>query len=292
MTPLVISDGKARAVVRPDLGAGLARYDLADGTPLFRPAPDGTTEPFALACILMVPWCSRIRGGGFEYDGEYYALPANVKGEALPLHGSGFQQQWRVTRAEATRVDLELECNVPFPFRYTARASYELRDGALHMLLAVVNASDRALPYGLGFHPWLPRPPGTTLQLAATGVWLSDPQVLPTQLVPVTTQPDWDFSSPRTLPSAGIDNVFAGCSGRASLAWPEQRLALDIDAGAGLDHCIVFSPPTGDAFVCVEPVTHAPDAYNLPGGAVANGLVELLTDEELAVECRFVPRRL
>ena len=286
----VIDDGQLRAVVRPDLGAGLARFDLHDGTPLFRPAPDNTTEPFALANILLVPWSNRIGGSEFSYGGEYYALSPNVPGEALPLHGSGFQHPWRVTQASAMRVDLELECDTPAPFRYTARASYGVQDGALCMTLSVVNVSGTALPFGLGFHPWLPRTPRTTLHMPATGVWLTDAQLLPTRRVPISATPDWDFATSRPLPQTFIGNAFTGWWHRATIAWPERNLALDIEAGPGLDTCIVYSPDGNCDFLCVEPVTHPPNAHNLPGGPLANGLVELLTDEEFAVECRFTPR--
>jgi aldose 1-epimerase len=289
---LAVDDGRARVEIRPDLGGGLARYELADGTKLFRQAPLDTEDPFALACILLVPWSNRIGGASFQYEGEHYALPSNVPGEECPLHGSGFQRAWRVTRAEATRIDLELECDRPAPFRYTARVSYELRDGALCATLSVVNAAAIALPYGLGFHPWLPRTRGTTLRLPASHVWLEDADHLPTERVPMSDRPDWDYSDARALPAGWINNAFAGWSRHATVTWPERRLALEFEAGASLDTCIVFSPDGGSDFVCVESVTHVPNAHNLPGGPQANGLVGLLTDEQLAVECRFLPRRL
>ncbi len=289
---IVLDDGAARVVVRADLGAGLARFELRDGTPLFRPAPKNATNPFALANILLVPWSNRIGAGGFAFEGEHYALARNVAGEACPLHGSGFQQAWRVAGATATRAAFELECDTPAPFRYTARASYELADGALTVTLAVVNAASRGLPYGLGVHPWLPRTRRTSLLLPATGVWLEDEDHLPAGHVPIAARPDWDFAAPRPLPAGWINNAFAGWPGHASIAWPERGLALDIAAGPNLSTCIVFSPGQDSDFVCVEPVTHPPDAHNLPDGPEANGLTVLLPDEELSVSCRFSPRRL
>ena len=289
---ITLDDGAARVVVRADLGAGLARYELRDGTPLFRPAPENATDPFVLANILLLPWSNRIGAGGFAFEGEHYALARNVAGEASPLHGSGFQQAWQVTHASATRAELELECDVPAPFRYTARASYELADGALTVTLAVANAAARALPYGLGVHPWLPRTRHTTLLLPASAAWLEDDAHLPTARVPIAARPDWDFSAQRPLPAGWINNAFAGWPGHASIVWPERDLALDIAAGPNLSTCIVFSPGQDSDFVCVEPVTHLPNAHNLPGGPEANGLTVLLTDEELAVACRFSPRRL
>ena len=94
--PVEISDGVARLTITPALGAGIARYDLltADGVvPLMRPAPDqGTDDPFALACNLLVPWSNRISGGGFSFDGRFFSVAPNLDGEPCPIHGNGFQE--------------------------------------------------------------------------------------------------------------------------------------------------------------------------------------------------------
>jgi aldose 1-epimerase len=123
-------------------------------------------------------------------------------------------------------------------------------------------------------------------------VWLEDAQHLPAGHVPVAARPDRGFSAPHALPAGWINNAFTGRPHRAIVAWPERQLGLEIVAGPSLDTCLVFSPGANSDFVCVEPVTHPVDAHNLPGGPEANGLVVLLTDEQLAVECCFRPVRL
>jgi aldose 1-epimerase len=160
--PLVtLGDGVAEATVAPDLGGGLASYDLvgaAGRAALFRPCRDlSRAGPFDLANNLLVPWSNRISGGGFHFRGRFYRLEPNVDGEPYPIHGSGFSSGWSVRNASAKKVELSLRSNGPGPFCYEARATYALDAGALNMWLWVRNVGTVTLPFGLGFHPWLVR---------------------------------------------------------------------------------------------------------------------------------------
>ncbi|WKL24745.1 hypothetical protein Q1M63_08885 (plasmid) [Sinorhizobium meliloti] len=59
MPAIELSNGDARIVVRPDLGAGLTAFDvLHDGAwqPIFRRVDPFTARPFALSNILLVPF--------------------------------------------------------------------------------------------------------------------------------------------------------------------------------------------------------------------------------------------
>ncbi len=264
---LTLRDAAAVVEVLPALGGGLARYDLlADGgaKPLLRRAPAAPADPFALACNPLVPWSNRISGGGFHGPAGFHALAPNVPGEPCPLHGNGFQLPWQVTGHAPDRAALRLASAGPGPFRYTARLRYRLARGCLHMHLSVRHEGEQPLPYGLGFHPWLPRDPDTTFQAPAEGVWLEDAHHLPQRHVPVGQRPDWDFTRPRPLPEGWVNNGFTGWTGTARIAWPGRRLALGITAEA-LSVYLLFSPGQAADFFCFEPVSHPVDAHNLPG---------------------------
>jgi len=296
---LVLSDGLAEAIVRPDLGGGLAAYDLLRGAmrvPLFRRAPEGTADPFALACNVLVPWSNRISGGGFSFGGRFHPLAPNLPGEPFPIHGNGFQCAWRVTAASAQAVTLALESDGPGPFRYDAVLSYALAGGALTMRLAVTHRGAGALLYGLGFHPWLPRTPATTLHAPAARVWLEDARHLPAGHLPVGARPEWDFSGPRPLPRGWINNGFDGWNGRARVDWPDRGLSLAIAARGGggdalrpLTRYLLYSPAAGAPFFCFEPVSHLVDAHTLAGPAAAGGLAVLAEGEAAAILCEATP---
>src|SRR4029079_1684576 len=153
-----------RLQIDPAGGAAITRYDalLQAGPPvsLFRRAEGGQ----AFGCQLLVPWSNRISGGGFEFEGRFHAIEPNVPGEPLPLHGDGFQQPSRVLRHDAASAELALDAGSIGPYRYAARVTYALDDGALIAMLRVENRAKFPLPYGLGFHPWFPRHKGTRLR--------------------------------------------------------------------------------------------------------------------------------
>lgn len=292
----MISDGVAEAVIVPDLGAGLAAYDLvgASGrTALFRPCREPSrAAPFDLALNLLVPWSNRVSGAGFHFGGQFHALTPNLPGEPFPIHGNGFSSRWKVERARKDEAELSLRSDGPGPFRYEARATYSLADGALTLRLEVRNLGSIPLPFGLGLHPWIVRGAGTRLEAKAERVVLETPEHLPAGEAPVASRPEWDFAASRPLPSGWINNAFLGWDGRATIVWPERALALDVEAEPPLSTYILYSPSDQAGFVCFEPVTHPVDAHNLPGGPAANGLTVLAPQEAMGAACRFHPRRL
>ena len=291
---ITLDDGLARLVIRPDLGAGIAAYDLrVDGQfqEIFRRAPADVGAHFDLACNVLVPWSNRISGGGFTFDGEFFALEPNLASDPFPIHGNGFSAAWQVTRHDSNRLVLELGSEGPGPYRYDGSVEYALEQGALNVRLQLRNRAARALPYGMGLHPWLPRTARTELLAPAARVWLEDERHLPSGSELVAAVPGWDFSQPRTLPQLWINNGFTGWTGAARIRWPERHLSLDIQASAELSTYIVYSPGQASSFLAFEPVSHPVDAFNLPGGAEANGMTVLRPGEEWTATCRFVPRQ-
>ncbi|MDG4877027.1 aldose 1-epimerase [Mesorhizobium sp. WSM4935] len=260
-----LNDGQARLVVAPETGAAIARYDaLAAGAapvPLLKPGDGGG----ASGCQLLVPWSNRISGGGFTFDDRFHAVAPNVPGEAFPIHGDGFQKPWRLARRTDTEAELLLDEGAIGPYRYAATVTYALREGALEARLSVENRAGLRLPYGLGFHPWFPRGETTTLQAKARRVWLEDERHLPVGVVPVSERPTWDFAQATPLPPAWVNNAFEGWDGRATIAQPEQGVAVTLAASPELDVYVLYSPSPDAGFFCFEPVSHTVDAHHGEG---------------------------
>jgi aldose 1-epimerase len=122
-------------------------------------------------------------------------------------------------------------------------------------------------------------------------VWLQDERHLPTSLEPVSTHPNWNFASSRPLPDGWINNSFVQWDGRAEIRWKDRGIILTISASPPLTSYVVYSPDRISPFFCFEPVSHGVDAYNLPPGPEAHGLVILSPGAMLAAECRFAARR-
>jgi aldose 1-epimerase len=282
-----IRSGDLSAEIVPSLGAGLARFNHGR-VPLFRPWPDGgSTNPFDLACNLLLPWSNRISGGGFTFEHKFHELLPNVAGEPFPIHGNGFSSEWNVDSLASDRAQLSLVSDGPGPYRYRAEVTYVLTGQALKLQLQIVNRAPVRLPFGLGIHPWLPRTARTTLHAPASQVCLERLDHLPDGFVDVKTRTDWDFGTPAALPSGWINNAFAGWDGVAAISWPEQNRGLRIEASPALNFYLVYSPSKASDFFCFEPVSHVVDAHNRGSVNKWNGLSVLSPGESLVAGCSF-----
>jgi aldose 1-epimerase len=302
----------------PATGGGIARFDWKCGTrrvPLFRAAPDGAvTDPDALACYPLLPFSNRIGQGRFEFGGRTVRLEPNRKGERLPLHGSGWQRAWRVERQSAHRAVLSLDeageadigvlvgnsagklagksggktggstagKSAGSPYSYHAVQDIELVDTTLTIRLEIENRGEAALPFGMGLHPFMTRGPDTLLLAPASRVWLSGRDWLPTRSVP--TPAAFRFGVAYPLPREVVNHAFTDWSGRARILWPEEGLALDIEADT---RDYVLYTPAGKNWFCFEPVDHPINAVNLEGGAVRHGMTVLAPGARLARTFRF-----
>jgi aldose 1-epimerase len=287
ITPIELANDELAIAVLPAIGGGLARFDRLGGTgrvALFRPWDGVTAEPNALACYPLLPFSNRLGGGGIEAGGRFWALPANMAPDPHPLHGDGWQKPWSVLERSAAHLALGLESRDLQPFDYSARLSYALEGPAMTMRLEVQHQGMVPVPYGLGFHPWLPRTPGTALEAPADRVWLERPDHLPDREVSIDERPDWDFRTARPLPASWINNAFTGWNGNARVEWAENGLGLSVDASAPLATLMLYSPAADCGFFCLEPVSHPVDAHRLPGQP---GLRLLHPGEGFAISCRF-----
>jgi aldose 1-epimerase len=286
-----LAAGSLVAEIIPSLGGGVARFDVLCGgerIEVFRAWPNGGTEdPNTLGLYVLVPWSNRISGQGFNFGGAFHPLLPNVLGESCPIHGDGWLSSWRISSNDDRCVRLEREANGPGPYSYGALLDYALDTDGMTIRLAATNLAAIPLPFGLGFHPWLPRTPATQLLAPAKSVWLEDARHLPTERVAVARYPEWDFSSFRSLPAGWINNGFVGWNGRAVIRWEDRSLALEVEARPPLSNFILYSPSANATFFCFEPVSHAVDAHNLTPGPEAHGLVVLAPGRTLAAECCF-----
>lgn len=289
-----IREGSLSALIRPEMGGGIARFDHigAGGVvPLFRPEPTGGAgTPFDLAAIVLLPWSNRVSGGGFRFAGRWHELAPNLAGEPFAIHGNGFALPWRVERRAPAALRLSCRSDGPGPYAYMASLRYAIAGGALRVALSVTNRAEIALPFGLGLHPWLPRSLDLRIEAPAAAVWEEDDRHLPKPGGPVPIPADWRFDRAAPLPAGFVNNAFAGWRGAARLSWPSRGLALDIRASRTFPLYILYAPGPAADFFCFEPVSHPVDAVNLPGGPAANGMAILAPGETLAGTLRFACR--
>ena len=248
--------------VWPWLGGAIASC-RSDGADVLRATAAGATDPLDTACFALVPYANRIAHGRFRFAGVEHRLRRNVRDHPHALHGVGWQRRWTVAARSATSVTLvhSHDGDVDWPWRYRAEQRIALDGSGLSVALSLTNAANEPMPAGLGLHPYFPAPAGTQLRLAAATVWQSDATLLPVASAPAASVVDWTRGA-AVAQGRLIDHTYQEWDGQATITHGEHGGTTRLSA-SGARGVHVYAPP-GEAFCCVEPVSHLPDAINRP----------------------------
>ncbi|MBX9617136.1 MAG: aldose 1-epimerase [Caulobacteraceae bacterium] len=267
---ITLSRGDWAAEIRPRSGGALTRLTWR-GEDVLRPTPPGVDDPLQTACFPLVPWANRIAAARFAWEGLTVELEPTPGFAPHALHGTGWHRPWGVAAADGASAVLTLEQpRSDWPWAWTAEQRFTLDGAGLSIGLSVTNADQRPMPAGLGLHPYFVRRPGTRVSFEASGVWTVDEALIPVDLAEPDAVFDW-CDGPDVEAAPFVDHAYAGWDGVARLTDADRTVTLRGSANASVLH--VFAPAGGD-FVCLEPVTHPPDALNAPAGE-ETGLVRL-----------------
>jgi aldose 1-epimerase len=267
MTLLSLKAGRLAMELAPAAGGSIARFTV-DGADILRPmaaAEIASGRGSNGASYPLVPFAGRIGEGRLEFQGEQIHLASNWPGVRHPMHGDGWWHPWQVADSDAASAVLTYlhepaGSHGGWPFRYRAEQHFRLDDDRLTLRMSLENLEDRAVPAGIGLHPFFVRDADSELTCRTQTAWRTDAEVLPLERISVP--PEWDFSAGREVNSVALDTAFEGWDGRATLAWPQRRLRLDLEASQSLRHLVLFLPP-GQPFFCVEPLSHTPGQVGL-----------------------------
>jgi aldose 1-epimerase len=242
---LTLAGGGWAAVLLPAEGAAMAAL-RRDGQEVLVPLPAGADPKASFAgAFLMLPWTNRMDGGRL---GGFGTVPVNRPADGTAIHGLARGLPFVVEAAGPDRAVLT-QSAAAGPYAWRARFAVVL-GAAVEITLSVENAGAAPMPFGIGWHPFFAAPAGMVLAFAARARLRTDPRMLPLAAEPSAGVAGADY--------AGLDTHFTGWDGRARLG------ALVLEAtGAWAGNLQVFSPP-GSGFVCLEPVSHVPDAPNRP----------------------------
>ncbi|SEI51421.1 aldose 1-epimerase [Paraburkholderia diazotrophica] len=303
---VVLTSGDTTLVVAPDVGGSIAAYYETVREPTsqrvlhwLRPATRAAIvqrDPLRMASFPLFPYCNRIRGARFEFEGRTIDLASDSDSFAHALHGHAWKRPWRVGARTAASVELHFE-HVPdpdvrgdWPFRYRASQRIELLGGALRITLTAQNLSDGPMPFGMGHHPYYPRTANTTITANVEQMWHTDEDVLPTHL---GSHPAVDaLKHGMSADAFDLDNNFSGWSREATVAWRDERRQLTLTAEAPFDHLVVFAP-ANEAQLCVEPVTNTTDCFNANDMQMREraGYRVLKPGETISAQLVWTPRR-
>jgi aldose 1-epimerase len=256
---LDLAAGDWRAQLLPEQGAAVAQLAWR-GREVLVPLPLGAdpTASFAGAFV-MLPWTNRLDAGQLPVAGMVYHLPVNRPSDNTAIHGLARDRAWTVAAESGDACTLTQALDGAaegLPYTYEAALSLAIGEAGARLSLAVTNRAAQPFPFGLGWHPFFLRPAGTGLRFRAGALFARDARALP-----VAVQASDGLVGDEQA-YEGLDTHFAGWDGTAEILRPDLRLQLAA-TGAWSRNLHVFAP-AGSGILCLEPVSHVPDAPNRP----------------------------
>ncbi|MEK8028430.1 hypothetical protein [Pseudaquabacterium rugosum] len=297
---LTLRAGHAQAWLSPTLGGRLLACRLPVGSgpeapvrDVLKPYPASRTDlDLAIdewgrgGIYPLIPYNGRLRGAQIRHAGRTWPLVPHT-GSPHTLHGLTQRRAWTVTVQTADQVVLSHR-HTPdehWPWAFEATQVIRLVGDRLTIDIRLCNTDARPAPAGIGLHPYLPLGPRPRLHLQASPPWPFDTDYLSESAGPDDATPAAIDIGPATLAAGEVTRFHADWDGTAWLldeAAGAEGPALLLQATGDL-RALVLHKPDGAGHVCVEPVSHLPDAFNLPAStARALGARVLAPGEQLA----------
>lgn len=225
----------------------------------------------------LVPYSNRIRDGRLLFRGGEYRLAPHP--DALPhtLHGCAHLLPWQYCDTSGSQIVMEIsaEASPAWPWSFQATQSFTVSSTGLMLEMSVRNMDSAAMPAGLGWHPYFKCDEGATLHHTARERWPHDEQFLPlgrVEALPV----DWE--SPVRLQSQARDAYLGSWDQVLELRY-QTGLRIRLGADPVFEHLVIHRPVNG-SYVCVEPVTHVTDGFNLAAAGVSGSGLRVLEPGE------------
>ncbi|KND56218.1 hypothetical protein BPUN_1030 [Candidatus Paraburkholderia kirkii] len=204
----------------------------------------------------LVPFSNRVRDSRFPAPNRPIVELAGFPGMPHALHGFGQFAAWSVELLEPDCAVLRYahrEGEHGWPWAFEAVQLIEANADGARLSMRIANRSSRPMPAGLGFHPYFG---ALEVELDAATLWRHEAEIA---IEPATERP------PRrhVREEEGYTRYLSGWDGRATLGY----------ADGALSHVVVHCP-AGAGYLCVEPVSHVSDGFNLasrgvPGTGIA-----------------------
>lgn len=246
---------------------------------------DEPTRPPKAGAFLMVPFPNRLESGRFAFAGRAIRLPAHPDSRPHALHGHGWLANWDVVSRELNTAEIAYRHAADaWPFDYEVRQLFTLTQSGLAIAVIVRNPGPDPMPFGLGFHPYIPLRSGTRLQANVSHEWRTDDQNLP--LTPEPVQRGGPFGRLHAVAAAGFTRFFDGWNGIAKIQWPDENVALCIEAEETLSRLAVHIPHDR-TYLCLEPATQTSNAFNLGIDGEDGGTRILAAGEEFQTKLKL-----
>ncbi|MEJ8847762.1 aldose 1-epimerase [Variovorax rhizosphaerae] len=279
-----LRQGAAFVRVAPAVGGRITQCRLSDADgqvfDVLHPYPEEHSELLRWAkggMYPLVPYWGRIANAQLRHAGERIALCPHPDAVPHTLHGTAHQSQWQVVHRDDAHITLHLDkhSDAHWPWHYSAQLAMALRPASLRVEISVSNADVKPMPAGIGLHPYIHCHPSSRLQFTAHKCWVMTQDFL--SLRPAAVDAPDDFSADRSVGLEAFTHCYSEWEGglRLGSGGDKSRPSLRIVASPELDHLVLHRPPNAP-YICIEPVSHTANAFNLAADGVADTGTRLL----------------
>ena len=291
---LQLHAGQAVARLVPGAGGRISalRLERAAGgaVDVLHPYPEDFFDPLRWAkggIYPLMPYSNRIAQASLQVDGASVALAPHPDAAPHTLHGNAHALPWQIEHSDAATAVLLLDApaSVAWPWHYAGRMRLQLAPSELTIGIDIRNADNRMMPAGVGLHPYFRHAPGARVGYHATAVWPTTADFL--AVSSRAPHADEIYLPARALPAGGLTDYVGGWDGKAVIDLPDPGARLRIQADPVFGHLVVHRPDSL-AYLCLEPVSHVADGFNLAARGVAGTGTRLLAPgESLGGTIRF-----
>ena len=270
-----IAYGDQRAVVA-SVGATLRTYTAGD-IPVVAGFDEDEVCRSARGQIL-APWPNRIRDGNYSFNAEHATVPINEPERHNAIHGLVRHIDWQLS--SITQNYCCLSCTLApqpaYPWWLHMEVEYRLGRDGLVVKTVVSTPGNKAVPFGLGFHPYLAMDGHSVaecvVQVPATDILLVDARMIPSQTHKVAGS-QFDLNQPTALGGLSLDTSYTGllrdAEGIASVCVSRPFLHRDVTVWMDGSFKYVQLYTADDVSLgndrrkalAVEPMTCAPNAF-------------------------------
>lgn len=305
---LMDQKNSVRAKILPDLGNNLVSLSIDQGEKarelIWIPTEIGKLKESSFQFYgnpLLFPFPGRIPKGIFTFQDQDYQMPVNFR-DGTAIHGLVFDKKWQVKEiSEPSDNEVfvksiyhsneEIERFFPFPFQ--VEMIYLLRESELELTFKATNLGTNAFPFGYGIHPYFKltgKREDWHLCLPAAQIYeLRD--ILPTgRTNKISTR--FDFRKEKSLNDIFMDDLFGKIKKNRNgfvsclLRNPLNKANITVLSDQTFDYYVLYAPKEYP-FICIEPYTCIPNAYNLANQGIETGLRFLRPQETFGAKIVF-----
>lgn len=295
---VVLQAGLATARLLPAAGGRVVALRLQSAlrdaaVDVVQPYPEDYFDPLRWGkggIYPLMPYSNRIARARVRVDGADVVLVPHPDAAPHTLHGNAHALPWLLEShgTDYAVMVLEAEASPAWPWSYGGRMALQLSPSALSVTVSIRNGDNRTMPAGLGLHPYFRHRPDAAVGYRAGAIWPPTPDFLATASRPPA--PDEIPFPERPLRAGGLTDYVGAWDGHASVELPEGD-RLEIQADPVFAHLVVHRPDSL-AYLCIEPVSHVADGFNLAAcGVTGTGTCSLAPGESLTGSMTFSLRK-